>query len=390
MRKIFAVLMITVLTLSGCTPGTQEPADPLAGWLASANLEAEETPEELYAAALEENMLVVYSTSTRMMDVAAAFEKHYPGLLVKVEHIREEELYNKLLENYESGDFTCDLIISADGRGIMTNEFLLNNIAVKYVPYDIKDKILPGNNGDFLMLAGEASVLSYNGEYYSEPPVNNWWELTEETWRGMVYLPSPTRSMTTLAFFCTVIQHSDEMAKAYEGLYGKPLELTEGENAGREFIRRFMMNSANIVNSSDETAEEIGMPGSLSPSVGIIVSSKTRLRDIGYEMVNHYEMEPFCGVYTPINVMMAGGAKNVNAAKLFVRWLLGETDGQGEGYKPYLQSGAWTVRNDVRDDTGVRIEDLNLWRLDRDYLYENQKNFLEFWEELIISREEQP
>ena len=70
-----------------------------------------------------------------------------------------------------------------------------NNIAVKYVPLDIADKILLGNNEDFLMLAGEASVLCYNELYYNKPPVNNWWELTEEKWRNMFYMASPTKGL---------------------------------------------------------------------------------------------------------------------------------------------------------------------------------------------------
>lgn len=386
MKRIIAVSLLLILIIAGCTPQPSQPKDPLADWLTAAKLDAEETPEELYAAALKEDMLVVYSTSTRMIDAAKTFEAEYPGLLVRVEHIREDELYDKLTQNYESGNYACDVICSADGRGIMSKEFLPKNIVVKYVPYDIKDKILPGNNEDLLMLAGEAGMFSYNEKYYTEPPVNNWWELTEEKWRGMVYMPNPTRSMTTLAFFSTIIQNSDMMAKAYKDLYGQPLNLPAGENAGREFIRRFVNNGVVILNSSDETAEEIGVPGSNSPAVGIMVSSKTRLRDIGYEMVNHYRMKPFCGVYTPINIMLAGRSKNINAAKLYIRWMLGETNGTSAGYKPYLQSGAWSVRSDVQDYTGVRIDELNLLYIDRGYLYKNFNDYLSFWEKLIEKR----
>ena len=132
------------------------------------------------------------------------------------------------------------------------------------------------------MLMGEASVLSYNENYYDEPPVGNWWELTEEKWRGLVYMPTPIRSMTTLAFFTMVIRNSDVMAEAYEDLYGEPLILPAGENAGREFIRRLMANGANVVNSSDEIAEAIGAQGSSSPNIGIMISSKTRIRTLGY------------------------------------------------------------------------------------------------------------
>jgi len=387
MRRVIALtllfMMVLAIILTGCAQRDTESAGPLADWLVAAGLDARETPEALYAAALSEDMLVVYSTSTRMMDVAASFEKQYPGLIVKVEHLREPELYETLANNFETGNFAGDVIISADGRGIMHNEFLQNHIAVKYVPYDIADKILPGNNEDFLMLAGEATVLCYNELYYSEPPIDNWWELTDSKWQGMVYLPSPTRSMTTLAFFCTIVENSDVMAQAYERLYGYPIELPQGGNAGLEFVRRLMENGANIVNSSDEVAEIVGAPGSGSPYIGIIISSKTRLREIGYELLNHYDMEPFAGLYVPVNVMMAGGAKNVNTAKLFIRWLLGEADGQGEGYRPYLQSGAWTVRSDVRDETGDRVETLNLIHVDRGYLYENQESFLSFWEGLL-------
>ena len=386
MKRVIVPLLAMILMLSACTSQTTQPSDPLADWLINARLDAEETPEELYTAALNEGTLVVNSTSTRMFDVAESFEREYPGLIVRVEHLREEELYDKLLRNYETENFAVDVVVSADGRGILTNELLPRNIAVKYVPYDIEGKILPGNNGDLLMLAGEAAVFSYNEKFYPASPVNNWWELTEEKWRGMIYAPNPTRSMTTLAFFATVIENSGLMAQAYEDLYGQPLILPDGENAGREFIRRLLNNGVILKNSSDETAEEIGMPGSNSPAVGIMISSKTRLREIGYEHLNHYDMEPFCGVYVPINMMLAGGSQNTNAAKLFIRWLIGEADGMGEGYRPYLQSGAWTVRSDVRDDTGVRTDELDLLHVDRRYLYENYDAVFSFWEELIEKR----
>ena len=386
MKRVIAPILAMILVLSACTPKPTESSDPLADWIINARLDAEETAAELYAAALNEGMLVVNSTSTRMFDVAESFEREYPGLIVKVEHLREEELYDKLLNNYETGDFAVDVVVSADGRGIMSNELLPKNVVIKYVPYDIKDNILPGNNEDLLMLAGEAAMFSYNERHYPEPPVSNWWELTEEKWRGMIYAPNPARSTTTLAFFATVIEYSDLMAQAYEDLYGRPLTLPDGENAGREFIRRLLNNGVILTNSSDETAEEIGMPGSSSPSIGIMISSKTRLREIGYEHLNQYDMEPFCGVYVPINMMLAGGSQNVSVAKLFIRWLLGEADGTGEGYRPYLQSGAWSVRSDVQDDTGVRMDELNLLHVDRHYLYENYDAVFSFWEELIEKR----
>ena len=387
MKKCIALALLFILITSGCSKRLMEQETPMDDWLKTAKLNAEESSEDLYAAALKEDTLVIYSTSTRMMDAAKSFEKQYGGLTVRVEDVREGELYDQLIKNYNTGNFICDVIVSSDGRGIMTNEFLQKGIAVKYVPYDLKDKILPGNNEDLLMLAGEAVVLTYNTLYYSEPPIHNWWELTEEKWLDVVYLPNPAKSVTTLGFLAMFIKNGEIMARTYEDLYGEPLEVPPGENAGQVFIRRLVDNGAVIVNSSDEVYEEIGSPGSHSPAIGIMASSKVRFRDIGYEMAVNYDMGPFCGVYAPISIMIAGGSKNINAAKLYIRWVLGETDGRGEGYKPYLQSGAWSVRNDVSDDTGVRTEELNLLSLDRSYMYENEESVLSFWEGLMKNRQ---
>ena len=146
MKKYYTFMLIFAIVFTGCTNQNGNQINPLSEWLNNANLDAHKSPDELYAAALNEGVLLVYSTSTRMMDVAASFEKQYPGLIVKVEHLREPELYETLMKNYASGNFAGDVICSADGRGIMTVEFLEKLIAVKYVPHGFADKILPENN----------------------------------------------------------------------------------------------------------------------------------------------------------------------------------------------------------------------------------------------------
>jgi iron(III) transport system substrate-binding protein len=359
----------------------------MAVWERAANLTAEETPAQLYAAALQEDTLVVYSTSSRMLDVAASFQKQYPGLTARVVDIREDEMYAKLREDFDAGTPQCDVICSADGRGIMVSEFIPDGVAYKYTPYDFADKLQSTGEDALLMLVSEASMLYYNDTYYTAPPISNWWELTEENWRGKLTMPNPARSLTTMAVFGTFIKESDKMAAAYEARYGKPIELTNGESAGEAFVRMLVENDAVIVNSSDEVAEAVGAPGEALPTVGIMVSSKMRLKGIGYNL--HYcdPMEPFDGVATPVNIMMTGGAKNVNAAKLFIRWVLGETDGKGEGYKPYLQSGAWSMRTDIAAETPIKQEDLRLIYIDRAYIYAHKDDIAGLWEQLMAARQ---
>jgi iron(III) transport system substrate-binding protein len=388
MKKTILLLLFLslALSLSACGGEKGSLENPMAQWEEKANLTAEETPEQLYAAALNEDTLVVYSTSSRMLDVAASFQKQYPGLFVQVADIREYELYEKLREDFDAGTTQCDVICSADGRGMMTHEFVPDGVVYKYTPYDMKDKFIDNADDEVLMLANEAAMLYYNDTYYDEQPVTNWWELTEEQWRGKVTMPNPARSQTTMAAFGTFIKESDAMEKAYEERYGKPIELPNGESAGEAFVRELVENDVVIVNASDEVAEAVGAPGTASATLGIMVSSKMRLKAIGYNLHYCEEMAPFDGVATPINIMMTGGAKNVNAAKLFIRWVLGETDGTGEGYKPYLQSGAWSMRTDVASDAPVQPEDLELIYIDREYIYAHKDDISSLWEQLMIER----
>jgi iron(III) transport system substrate-binding protein len=388
MKRMHLILLslIAMLGLSACD--ASEPQDAMTAWEEKANLTAQESPEQLYEAALEEDTLVIYSTSTRMLDVAAAFQKEYPGLTARVVDIREDEMYDKLREDFDAGTVTCDVVCSADGRGVMVNDFIPQGVVYKYTPYDLADKMISTGEDALLMLVNEASMLYYNDLYYDAPPITNWWELTEETWRGKVIMPNPARSLTTMAVFGTFIKESDAMAAAYEKHYGKPLALRDEVRAGEAFVRMLVENDVTIANSSDEVAEAVGAPGMASDVVGIMVSSKMRLKSIGYNL--HYcdPMEPFDGVATPVNIMMAGGATNINAAKLFIRFILGETDGQGDGYKPYLQSGAWSMRSDVTSETLIQQEELELIYIDRDYIYDYKDEIAALWELLMAARNE--
>ncbi|MDL2232480.1 extracellular solute-binding protein [Ruminococcaceae bacterium OttesenSCG-928-L11] len=384
---MIGMLCAALILLSGCGQQSAGQESAMAAWERTANLTANETPEELYAAALKEDTLIVYSTSTRMIEVAKTFEKQYPGLTVQVEDIREGELYDMLRQSHDSEAYLVDIVCSADGRGIMTNEFLPQNVVYKYVPQDIAEALLPGSNEELLLLIKEAIVLCYNDEFYDAPPVSNWWELTEEQWRGKVYMPNPVRSVTTSVFLAAFIQNGEAMAQAYQQRYGTVPALCQGENAGHAFIRMLMENDVVIVNSSDEVSEAVAAPGSQSPNAGIMVTSKLRLRNIGYPLALSMGMTPFDGIASPVNIMMAGGAKNVNAAKLFIRWIYGEADGRGDGYRPYLQSGAWSLRSDVKDESPIPMGALTLHEPDRLYLYTNKDHIFAFWEELVQARQ---
>ena len=348
-------------------------------WLRNSRLDAQETPQELYRKALEEDTLVIYSSSTRIMDVKDSFEKQYPGLTVSVQDIRSVDLVDVLEQKFNDGEYDCDIMVCSDGNGEVSQNLVPAGILYKYTPYDLADKIRPENAPVTLPLVGEIELAFYNTEVYDSPPINNWWELTESRFFGKVVMPNPIKSFSAMGLIAMTIKNSDVMAQAYHDLYGTDIELSDGETAGEAYWRMLTENGMKLVNSSDEVVELVGTPGLTDPPIGIMVSSKTRMREVGFNIEPIYNMSYFAGTYSPNSIMICGGSKNVNSAKLFIRWVLGESDGRGAGYKPFLQNGAWSVRTDVQSETAVLLDNLNPIPLDPEYIYNNLDEITEFW-----------
>ncbi len=379
-KRILAALCAGLLLLSACSVNKPAPQKKdMEQWLKTARLDAAEAPDELYAAALKEDTMVIYSISTRMMDVKESFEKKYPGLTVEVQDIRAGDLVEKLRNNYENRKYDCDIAVFTDSDAVISRDLVPNGLLYKYTPRDIAPKLYPENDTDRLEFLGEIIQIFYNNEVYDAPPVTNWWQLTEPRFKGKVYIATPLRSLTTFAALCTMVQNGNEMAKAYRELYGKEPDVPQGSSVGEYYLQRLMENGLQQVNSSDEVVAAVGTRGQTDPPLGILISSKARDKDIGYALAPVFGAKPRTGTYVVTCAMLAGGAKNVNSAKLFIRWLMGEEDGQGEGYKPYLQNGAWPTRSDVKSQSPLSPEEISIWRLDKDYLANNQDRIRKLW-----------
>lgn len=401
MKKALILILVTLLLISATScsahiDSAQESAlsdskpqmnQDMKEWLKTANLAAKETPDELYQKALSEDTLIVYSNSTRIIDVKESFEKHYPGLTVYVEDIRSADLLNILSSNFTAKEYPCDIVL-CDDNGVLSQELLARGVVFTYVPYDIENKISPENRGEFLPAVIELQQAFYNSEVYDAPPIHNWWELTEDKYRDKVVMPSPFSSISSMGFFSMILRNSEIMEESYYDLYGKPLNLQPNETAGKAFWRMLFDNGLILVGSSDEVHEMIGTPGQTDPPVGIMISSKIRMRDLGYDIKPIFDMDGFSGVYSSNNIMIAGGCKNTNSAKLFTRWILGESDGQGEGSRPYLQNGAWSARSDVSSQSEKKLDEIEYLELDTKYIYENRNSIEDLLDELINDQSE--
>ncbi|MFI3212865.1 MAG: hypothetical protein R3Y24_05935 [Eubacteriales bacterium] len=381
MKHLYPLLCTLLLTsiLIGCQPNTIDSS--MKQWEETANLNAQETPLDLYKQALLEDTLIVYSTTTRIYDVKESFETQYPGLTVEVYDTRAYDLVETLLDAHENNETICDIVICSDDNGSLTNDLLPKNIIYKYVPYDIEPFMFPEANTELLSFVGEAEQLFYNSSVYDIPPITNWWELTEPKWYGNVYMNSPLRSHPSYALVHSIISNSTAMESAYFAYYGEELNVPENSSAGEIFFERLVANGLHFTTSSNEIVEVIASTQE-NPPVGFMISSKIRRNELGLSVAVAYGANPCDGVYASNTISIAGGSKNVNSAKLFIRWLLGETDGTGKGLTPYLLEGTWPVRTDVNNPSAITLAEGNFWFNDKTHIINQTDHITQFWSTL--------
>ncbi len=371
--KRIGILILALTLVAGCGGNAEKDE-----WLEYAALDRVESTEELYKKALEEDILIVYTVSTRVAETKDSFEKQYPGLYVEVRDLRSPNLIEAVEDNFKKGLSECDVVLCNDNSGDFKSRLVDTGIVVAYVPADIKGQLKAGSSEDMVSFVNEAEMLFYNSAKYSECPIENIWELTDPKYKGKIYIPNPLRSFSTYAFCGGTFEKEEELKTAYEACFGESFPTSEKSAA--ELFWRGIAENAVFTNSSDEVTEALGNGNS---DFGILVSSKLRFKSLGYAMEPVYRLTPFCGCRTSFSVMIGRNSKNINTAKLFVSWLMGGADGNGEGLKPFCTEGTWSARVDVPDGTPVSLDDTDLLIPDQDRLIADRERLQSFFTEII-------
>jgi iron(III) transport system substrate-binding protein len=385
-KKRLMPIALSIVMLAACTGcGSEKASDQSTGTVLFGSnsqdtilTDADLTTEEMYGRALSEDVLTVYTVSTRVTGTKEVFEKQYPGLCVEIRDLRSPDLIDAIKTSYENGGSDFDVVICNDNSGDFKSTLVDTGIVVPYIPDDIKPKMKEGHVGESVSFLDEAELVFYNAGRYQEQPITNIWEMTDEKYKGRIYLPNPLRSFSTYTFVGATFEHEDEIEKAYAEYFGKDYDNSDMKAA--EMLWSMVAKNAVFTNSSDEVLEALNTDAA---DLGVMVSSKLRFRAVGYKVEPVYRLMPFCGCRTSFAVMIGAGSKNMNAAKLFVRCLLGDADGQGEGYKPFCTAGTWSARSDVPDGNDVPLSDADLITPDQDYLIKNRQYFDEFWTECL-------
>lgn len=363
------------------TPNKLEAAKE---WARSAGLHEDLTSEELYRRSLEEEggKVVIYSISSRMARVKAAFEADYPGMTLENYDINSNDMATKLGTEYRAGIRTADVVHSKEQNGEYLVEFFGEGILHNYQPKSIFGTVNPEFLTELTPLYFESDWWFYNTNVYKESPISNWWDITKPEWRGKFIIQNPLGTVSYMSMITMMVDLADEMADAYKMCYGTDIVLAKNEpTAGHAWIRRVLANDPIIMDSNNEVIKAVG-EGTTSALIGYSPSSKYREReDKGWSIdVNPSIMVPMSGVPFMNFVAVVNEAPHPYGAQLLIRYLLGGEDGNGNGIQPFNTIGGWPVRPETKGKEGnIPFDSMPLWNLDYKYIYDNLQDVQDYW-----------
>ena len=329
-------------------------------------------------AARAEGKVVVYSFSSRIMDVKQTFEEAYPGITVEASNLKSYDLVEKVDREHAAGIRNADVIFISDGEGSVIGDLLQRGVIKNFVPDDLVDLLPEDRREPLLTVFTQANVPYYNTSLFEESPVDSWWDLTRPEWKGRILMSDPLSSAETLGMFIAMVQHADEMAAAYKAEFGEEIVTRKGENAGHEFMRRLIDNDPVFVKSGSNAVDGVGK-GDI-PMIGLASSPKLReVNQKGLSITVAWDIAPALGVTTKAYVAMMADTPNPNAAALLVRWMMGDSEG-GQGYAPFHVPGSWSSRSDVgAPPDSPAFEDVVIWSEDPAYVWVNGMQVRDFW-----------
>ena len=397
MKKLFALLLTAVMVLSlvACGGGddtadtgggeTAEGTSLTLGYDAATGEEvfgpvydewSDMTEEELYEMAKEEGGTIeVYATTSKMLNMVDAFMEDYPGLELDVMDLDSDEVLSKAEMEYSSGNVTADVLQTKDVNGAVFYEHYQTGIFTPYYPSDICSHIDEGLLKYSLPLYSSQSFWYYNTAAFPDgQPIDSWWQIIEKNPDGSqkyrLFCKEIGTETAYLSLFASFIVNAEQMEQAYEDIYGEPLEYTYDpsgfafevpeNNAGVEYMWRFSQMKMTFIDDGDELALAVHNSTADDPALALASAGKITNRDeSGYDIAWCINLTPYTALLNCESLFVASGCDNPAGARLFIRYVMGGTDGTSDGFAPFMKEGNWPVRDDmVNEKNPAQLDEL--------------------------------
>jgi iron(III) transport system substrate-binding protein len=342
---------------------------------------AEEDWAAVEAAAKQEGKVVVYANSSKFEKLLDAWNALYPD--IALEGGDTDDIAVKMGAEQQAGNVVGDVWFNSDGH-ILYGEFMPNQWLWWYLPAGVVEaEVTPER--PFALSRRSVDVIGYNNEIHPEGcPLTNWWQLTEPALKGKFYMEDPLADMSTTAKISLIVEHADQMAAAYQELYGKEWTTDEAyaadvENAGYLFLKKLAHNQPGIQPGGDEVDAAfatLGMDKSVEPGYGWTgYSSYESTMDGELAMAPCMGLKPVLGILKANYLAIANLSPHPNAAKLFIKFALTQ-----EGFDPWSSIGTYPAAEGLTASEDMpALEELSLWPSDDLFAYENSSQVRDFW-----------
>jgi len=364
---------------------TDAPLNPNEQWAKDNGLgiyqPATEDWAAIEAAAKLEGSVVVYSNSSRILDAAAIWATLYPDIKIEANDMGGAEVVTKVREEQKAGAFTGDVWFNAQGPD-MEGEFVPNQYLWKFIPSDAL-AVMPAENQDPIAThSTEVFGFIYNSELNPDGcPISNIWEVTDAAWKGKLFMKDPINSAEDLGMLISISTHADDLAAAYQTLYGKawdtdPAVDADTPDAGWLWIKKLAQNQPVGVGGSDDVWGAMAIPGLTENMLGWAPLSKYRNVIKGAAVFEPcVGLSPVVGAQKHNYVAVINQAPHPNAAKLFIRFAL-----SAEGFTPWNQVGQFSGRTDITPiEAALPFQSLPVYNFDNLYIYQNISAYHDFY-----------
>ena len=329
-------------------------------------------------AAKAEGTLLVYANSSKVEKAAEAFMEAYPGIAVQAFDLGGDDVLQKTIEEQKAGAFTGDVWFSSGGAELVGN-VLPKQYVWRFVPDSVAGLISDEYTQPLLMARLGTSIFAYNSELNETCPITNIWELTQPEWKGKFFIEDPLNDASTLSKLLTIAAHADEVEAAYVDLYGSAPELdADTPDAGWLWLKRFAQNGPIPQPGGDEVDSAFATPGMTESYMAL--TSYSNMADV-QEGILAFEpcwgIQPALGVQSQSYLGILNQAPHVNAAKLWVKFVVG-----ADGRDPWAKFGTYFTDSTYEVPEGQKPLDEMMtmtWFIDEQYAYDNMIQARDFY-----------
>lgn len=334
------------------------------------------TPAELLPLAQAEGSVTVFSLSSRIARVEAAFEEAYPGIDLIGLDMSSAKQIARIIAEQDAGVYAVDVVYVTDSP-VVLRDLLTPGRIHTYVPPRVADQLEEKFKVPLLVHRLSTKVLMYNEQAYPNgSPVTNLWQLTLPEWTGKVMMVDPTQRGELLDLLTEIALHPDEMAAAFKAQFGTDIVVDDDLNgAGEQFIRNLFLNDLVLVSNSDDLNKAVGTKDATDPPVAFGTYSDRRdNEEEGWALQVANDVEPANGILFPAVLAVADKAPNPAAARLLIDFMFGDDSADGgAAFKPFNVPGDYATRSTIADDPdSVPLEGLNAWTIRSEAIAENR------------------